>query len=207
MNTKGLAKHYGSLTPWERLPLILAASSRGDKEERARLGTSAPRHMYRIPDHFGLADGLQRLSHLYVIIQLDQAALFWQAAGLREQYALLPESEEHKVLEERLEELLGALAYAITVYADAWKRLNSELQAAPELLLKMLPGLTTVRQVEEEARAIAPTAEEMTAGLRSRGRESARPVTVESVLKDMREYLQGHVDWWESPPGASVFSQ
>jgi hypothetical protein len=131
MNTKALAKHYGSLTPWERLPLILAASSRGDAEERSRLGSSAPRSLYRIPDHFGLADGLQRLSHVYVMMQLDRAALYWQADGLREHYASLAETEEHKAREESLAELLGALAYAITVYADAWKRLNRKRLAAP----------------------------------------------------------------------------
>ena len=36
MNTNGLAKLYGQLTPKERLPLILAASARGDEAERNR---------------------------------------------------------------------------------------------------------------------------------------------------------------------------
>jgi hypothetical protein len=196
MNTKGLAKLYDGLSPWERLPLILAASSRGDAEERSRLGSSAPRHQYRIPDHYGLADGLERLSHLYVIMQLDRAVLYWQADGLREHYASLAKSEEHKARDESLADLQGALAYSITVYADAWKRLSSELQADPGLLLRLLPGLATLRQVEEEARAIAPTAEEVTAWLRARGNESARADTVESVVKEMRHYLQDHLEWW-----------
>jgi hypothetical protein len=48
MNTKGLARHYAILTPWERLPLILAASARGDEQERSRLATSAPRVGYQL---------------------------------------------------------------------------------------------------------------------------------------------------------------
>jgi hypothetical protein len=35
MNSNGLAKNYGSLTPEERLPLVLAASWLGDEQERA----------------------------------------------------------------------------------------------------------------------------------------------------------------------------
>src|SRR5690242_19389403 len=186
MNAKGLAKLYDGLSPWERLPLILGASSRGDTEERSRLRASAPRHLYRISDHYGLADGLERLSHLYVIMQLDRAVLYWQADGLREHYASLAETEELKARDESLSELQGALAYSITVYADAWKRLSSELQADPELMLKLLPGLATLRQVEEEAWAIVPTAEEVTAWLRARGNGSARAATVESVVKELR---------------------
>jgi hypothetical protein len=42
MNTKGLAKHYDSLTPWERLPLILAASSRGGRTTWLKLMEKRP---------------------------------------------------------------------------------------------------------------------------------------------------------------------
>ena len=37
MNTNGLARLYDRLTPRERLPLIMAASARGDEMERERL--------------------------------------------------------------------------------------------------------------------------------------------------------------------------
>ena len=33
MNTDRLAKHYASLTPAERLSLLMAAAARGDEEE------------------------------------------------------------------------------------------------------------------------------------------------------------------------------
>ena len=38
MNTNGLAKLYDRLTPKERLPLILAASARGDEAEQGGIG-------------------------------------------------------------------------------------------------------------------------------------------------------------------------
>ena len=54
MNTNGLARHYGSLTPEERLPLVLAATWRGDGPERARLLASAPRVAYQTGNPFAL---------------------------------------------------------------------------------------------------------------------------------------------------------
>ena len=41
MNTESLAKLYDRLTPFERVPLIAAAVSRGDEVERDRLVRSA----------------------------------------------------------------------------------------------------------------------------------------------------------------------
>ena len=67
MNSKGLARHYGVLTPWERLPLILAASARGGEAERDRLGRSAPRQGYVLPDYHGLGEGLLLLALFHVI--------------------------------------------------------------------------------------------------------------------------------------------
>lgn len=52
MNTTKLAKHYESLTPEERLPLIIAACCRGDETERARLANSAPFVTYQARHHF-----------------------------------------------------------------------------------------------------------------------------------------------------------
>jgi hypothetical protein len=63
MNTNALAKLYDRLTPRERLPLIMAASARGDEQERSRLMASAPRVAYQVPDHFGLAMSFQEVGN------------------------------------------------------------------------------------------------------------------------------------------------
>ncbi len=55
MNTNSLARHDEILTPRERLPLIMAASARGDEAEAQRLAHSAPLVSLRVPDYFGLA--------------------------------------------------------------------------------------------------------------------------------------------------------
>jgi hypothetical protein len=58
MNTNGLAKHYGILTPEERLPLILAAADRGDAAEADRLAHTAPRKGWELPDYHGFGQAL-----------------------------------------------------------------------------------------------------------------------------------------------------
>jgi hypothetical protein len=48
VNTKGLARLYDRLTPWARLPLLLAALHRGDDAEAQHLAVSAPRIQLRL---------------------------------------------------------------------------------------------------------------------------------------------------------------
>jgi hypothetical protein len=85
MNTNGLAKLYDRLTPKERLPLILAASARGDQTEQDRLAHSAPKKEWRMPDYYGLAEAMLFASLFHLLQLLDVAALFWQVNGLLEQ--------------------------------------------------------------------------------------------------------------------------
>jgi hypothetical protein len=42
MNVNALTKYYDTLTPWERLPALLAASARGDEPEAQRRSRTAP---------------------------------------------------------------------------------------------------------------------------------------------------------------------
>ena len=71
MTTKQQARYYQTLTPWERLTLIVAASVRGDGVEEDRLACSAPKQGFRVPDYWGLAEGLDDLAKQYVLKQLD----------------------------------------------------------------------------------------------------------------------------------------
>jgi hypothetical protein len=64
MTTKQLACYYQTLTPWERLPLLVAACQRGDAVEEERVARSAPRKGYQLPDSWGLAEGLDDLAKL-----------------------------------------------------------------------------------------------------------------------------------------------
>src|SRR5262249_47000612 len=81
VNTNGLAKHYESLTPWERVPLILAAMARGDEPERTRLVQSAPRLAYAVQNHAGLADALFKVSAAHFMRLLDLVACYGAVLG------------------------------------------------------------------------------------------------------------------------------
>src|SRR5262249_47266915 len=67
MNTDRLARHYATLTPAERLPLIMAASARGDEAEYEHLARSAPRVYLQAPDTFYLAEALLLATSLHMM--------------------------------------------------------------------------------------------------------------------------------------------
>src|ERR1700680_3357005 len=81
MNTNGLIKHYDLLTPWERLPLTVAALARGDDVEVELLGRSAPKLGLRVGNYWGLLDGLNGLATTYMLRQLDAATILRYALG------------------------------------------------------------------------------------------------------------------------------
>jgi hypothetical protein len=145
MNTNGLARHYKALTPWERLPLIAAASVRADEVERNRLTRSAPTHDLRVPDYWGLGEGLEELATLYLLHQLDLAALYWRIAGHLDRRPLVRAQKRNR--RRRLRNGLRMLAYRCVMRADGWKLLCAGLQVDPEGVLRDMPGHETVRQM------------------------------------------------------------
>jgi hypothetical protein len=176
MNTNTLAKLYDRLTPRERLPLIMAASARGDELEKDRLRRSAPQVGYRLPDYHGLSEGLLLGCLLHLLEVLDVAALYWRVSGLLAGWEALTDKD---AAAEKLDGPLKMFAYAFTAKLDGWRRFCAELQVDPELLMAGLPGYDTVKRIEEEARAIAFTPEEATAYLQRKCDETAAAVQVE----------------------------
>jgi hypothetical protein len=196
MNTKGLAKMYDQLTPEERLPLILAASIRGDEAEKKRLARSAPTNLFRLPDYHALGEGILLLSLFHTIELLDLVTSYWRAGFALFDNRLLPNGKESKARGERLLGELRMLAYLFTVEADAWKRLCAEMNMDAEFLLKDVPGYPTVARLEETIRITAFTPEEATAFLRKAGDETAQADTVDTELAMMHEFLNSRAEWW-----------
>jgi hypothetical protein len=209
MNTDQLARHYETLTPWERLPLIVAACERGDAVEEERLGRSAPRNGFRVPDYWGLAEGLDDLAKLYLLEQLDLAALYWRFAAVLDREPLGRPSRADRERDERCWQLLKMLAYRHVVRADGWRLLCSQMHLDPVVLLKELPGHDAVQQMEPVARLFAFSAEEALAFLRAQA-EAVRPTedetpavrreykidTAADVAQSMRAFLQERLDGW-----------
>ncbi len=139
MNTKALARHYDTLTPRERFPLILAAASRGDDLERERSVSSAPRRTYSVPDYWRLADRFRSLAHFMFMKLLDLAASYLETFALSGD-----EGEDGAALDAALR-----LGYLFRVHRDGWHLFCAELGMDPEHQWKGLPGRETIRGAEE----------------------------------------------------------
>lgn len=196
MNTKGLAKLYGLLTPPERLPLIMAAVERGDDAEADRLTRSAPRIHLALPDYHGLADGLNLLSFFHAMGQLDLGLQYWHTSALAAEWEEFVVDEEDEARAERMGACARLAAYRLRVQADAWRRLCDGLKIDPEALLRDLPCYDTLRRTEEAARLLAWTPEEATVQLRRLGAADAVAPTVEGVARAMRAFIDQRVAWW-----------
>jgi hypothetical protein len=168
MNTNGLARHYKALTAWERLPLIAAASVRGDEVERDRLVRSAPKRDFRVPDYWGLCEGLEELATLYLLRQLDLAALYWRVAGSLGRRPLFHGGKRNRWRRHRLHNGLRMLAYCCVTCAEGWKLLCAGLHMDPEAILGDMPGQETVLRMVGEARLAAFGADEAAAYMRTR---------------------------------------
>jgi hypothetical protein len=210
MNSDHLARYYETLTPWERLPLLVDASARNDQVEEDRLARSAPKHSFRVPDFWGLAEGLDDLAKLYLLEQLDLAVVYWRLTGLLGQEHLGRRSSQERQREKRQWKLVKMLAYRFVVLADGWRLLCIELNVNPDALLRELTGYDVVKQMEEVARLMAYSAAEALAYLRSRVEGSSpaqgdqpavrreyRLDTAADVAQSMRAFLQARLDWWQ----------
>jgi hypothetical protein len=209
MNTNGLAKHYDQLTPWERVPLNLAAHRRGDTAEGDRLARSAPSHTFRVPDHYGLSEGLLMLAEAVRLEQLDLAAFYWHMETFVADFVAYPTGTENEERIERLENTQKFLAYRFLVFGDAWKLLCAELHLAPDAVARYLPGAETVAQMKSAARELAFTSGEALAYLH-RNYEAADAAAdqeanvrwvydlqrAEDVAREWREYLDEHLEDW-----------
>jgi hypothetical protein len=155
-----LAKHYGVLTPFERLPLIVAASGRGDEAEAMRLAKSAPRHVFKVADCYGLIQGLEGLANYYLMTQLDLAVHYQTALiGYEETSSSLQNRKAHAQAD-RLWKVAQLSAYWFFITADAWNLVCAELLIDPEVPLRDLPGFANLKRLEAVLRSSAFSAQE-----------------------------------------------
>ena len=172
MNLNHLAKLYDTLTPKERLPLIIAAGARGDSAEQHRLGTSAPTQSVMFPNYYPLAEALEKAVFYHMLTLLDLAAHFWQWWGLS-MCRVLKDSgaaAEHKprrrraaadlVKDWRTASLPRYYAARFVAHVDGWKQFCTELKIDPEVQLQLLIGWDMVQRTEKEAREQGFDAEE-----------------------------------------------
>jgi hypothetical protein len=190
MNANGLARQYDKLTPWERLPLLVAAGARGDEAESDRLARSAPRECFRLPDYHGQGEGLLLVSLFHLVELLRLTALYRQMEGILEQ--------EDEPESSRTWATVRLTAYLLVCNFDGWRMFCKERALDPEVLLRDTPGYTVAVQAEETARAVALSVEEATAWARQRDGE-AEPVgilTAECVADGIRRFVENRAQFW-----------
>jgi hypothetical protein len=197
-DTNGLAKHYEMLTPWERVPLMMAADMRGDEAEAFRLRNSAPCNAFDVPDYRGFSEGLRDLGHLHMLMQLELAAGYWHARALLLENPAVLEKDHEESWNQKLGKVLQLLAFRLLRNANGWELFCVDLNIDPEVLLRHLPGYEMVKDAQASAQAIAFTATEAEALLHSEKNGQAEEQLPEAVAEALREYLELRVTWWRA---------
>src|SRR5436190_23875720 len=82
MNTNGIAKHYGKLSPEESFRVILAAGMRNDKAESDRVVRAEQRIVLSFPAHAPYGDAFHEIL-LMTHIELLEDAAFYQECNDR----------------------------------------------------------------------------------------------------------------------------
>src|SRR5205807_1109389 len=75
-----------TLTPSERLPLILSAMARKDEVELDRLIRTAPRVAFTVADHLALAEGLNIAAMLYQMEMLESSCLLLRLSAMQREW-------------------------------------------------------------------------------------------------------------------------
>ncbi|MBI3463852.1 MAG: hypothetical protein HY000_12470 [Planctomycetes bacterium] len=197
MNTNSLAKQYATLTPRERLPLIMAAAVREDESERMRLVNSAPRFTCTVPDHFPLAQALDEAASIFMMRLLDLATWFWRASGLLEQRFWRRIDEPEDETDAEMWDLVRLFAYLFSTKLQGWRRVCAELNLTEaDALLECLPGWESVRSTETATKGLVMSAEDATAIVRRKHGETRRAITVEDEAAGLRGFIERRAEWW-----------
>jgi len=191
MNTRALARHYGQLTPWERVPLIMAAVGRGDEVEHERLVASAPKSAYRIHDHFGLSQAIREVSDWHFMEMLDLAAQYFRAMGMANAQEDPDAGVFHRMLDAAL--LFG---FIFQTKLSGWRLFCKDLNLEPDLAWSCLPGLDTIKQAEGNTEIAAFTPEGAKAYLEQLGEKEPQIPTPRFVATQLRKFLEKRAEWW-----------
>jgi hypothetical protein len=189
MTTTGLAKHYGALTPAERLPLILAASARGDDRERQRLIDSAPHALYKVSDCFGRMDAFQTLTLLNRCELLETAGLYLRCCYIAD--------TDRFDLAERVGSVGSLNGYLYRVLREGWRLFCHGLHLPPDLYADTLPGRDLLDVADRFAESWAFTPQEALAHARAKHGPDAEILIEKDVAGRWREAYRATYRRWE----------
>lgn len=197
MNTTGLQRQYHKLTARERFSAVLAASLRGDDQEREALMTTAPKIGFSVSHTHGLAEAWQLAAMFFTLRQLDMVALTLQLETV-----IANKQEEDRSGWDRVEDTWRLSVSVIGTRWKSWRLVCHENGVDPDGMLDGLPGIDTLRLWEKLGESMATSQEEALGLCESAAAVSASEIggnvkTVESEAAELREFIDGWAQRWE----------
>jgi hypothetical protein len=190
MNTNSLARHYDTLAPRERLPLIMAASLRKDDPEYERLTRSAPRLTYCVPDFYGLSEGIFTAVNSYMLQQLALTARFFLVLGLA--------CNNRGGDREHFWNPINLSAHLLVERAEGWRLFCADYGIDPAGVPSLMPGWDVLQGALELARLSVVSRETAVKYFRERsGDHSAEPFTAEDVRREYRAAVERQAATWK----------
>jgi hypothetical protein len=189
MTTAPLAKAYAHLTAAERLPLVVAASARGDDVEYHRLMASAPLETYHVPHHFGRAMAFREVADMHHMELLALAGQYLQCMGLAD-----AQDDEHST---RFLDCGLLYGYLLNAHVAGWRAFCAGLHIDPEPIRDCLPGRDLLDQVAGLAGSAAFDADGARAYLRRKFKADPDTLlTADRVAGGLRATFQARAEWW-----------
>jgi hypothetical protein len=198
MNTNRLAKHYGTLSPTERLALIVNAAARGDEQEIGRLRSSAPREDWRMSHHSQMADRLKLMLSTCLLELLNDAS-----HGLRAiMFARSPDISgpvekgmySSILCAERWMDEYRLCAYCLVTRLRGWRLFAERNGLDPDFLFEGMPGWEMIGQCAEVAESVLAdsviTKTEIEAMMSKRLGVEFRTFTAEKVAVALERYYR-----------------
>ena len=157
MNTNQLTKHYSTLTPDERLPLLIAARNRGDEIEENRLTVTAPPVLYRMGDHCKLHHTFHMLAWFHFMELVNLAGHYQHCLALADAF------DDEDASSKRMIDAGNLYGYLFVANLEGWRSFTDRQGIEWDALFRDLPGFDTVK--------------------RTQGQYSMNPITKEAALK------------------------
>jgi hypothetical protein len=174
---------YHRLTPWERIPLLIAAQDRGDETEHQRLLATSPLRSWRFSEHLLAEEALHILALIYIGEQLDAAANYFFA-----NVQMFVADEARAQADWQL--MADGNAYFFTANTQAWSRFCAELHTAPDALLAVNHQGWFLGYCQEHMPASAPSPEALQTRLSQQGRQRGTLVTADALFASWQKALR-----------------
>ena len=171
-----------------RLARKLKAEARNDKTELQLVEQATPYVHYRLPDTAFPTMAVHTVTLIYVTEQLDYAALFFQAMW----YTMAFGDEDGD-----WDFVANISAYRFRIGQEAWRQLMQKLGINGAWLVRSNHAGTALNLCAKRLSGIAPSAEQMTDVLKSRGLPSDEMVTADDLYRSWRKMLGEFRGFWD----------